>query len=57
MTEGFGVAPAAYEALAIIYRQRKDRASEVAILERFASQHHAPGATPLKLLARLDRLR
>lgn len=57
MAEGFGVAPAAYEALAIIYRQRKDRASEVAILERFASQHHAPGATPPKLLARLDRLR
>jgi hypothetical protein len=56
-SEGFGVAPAAYEALAVIYRQRKDRASEVAILERFATQSHAPGVTPPKLLARLERLR
>ena len=54
--EGFGVAPAAYETLAVIYRQRKDQASEVAILERFARQHHAPGASPPRLLKRLARI-
>ena len=55
--ERFGVAPAAYEALAVIYRQRKDQASEVAILERFARQAHAPGALPPKLLERLARIK
>lgn len=55
-SEGFGVAPAAYETLAVIYRQRKDKDGEVAILERFARQKHAPGATPPKLLERLARL-
>ncbi len=55
--EGFGVAPAAYEALAVIYRQRKDQASEVAILEQFARQQQAPGATPPKLLERLAKIK
>jgi hypothetical protein len=54
--EGFGVAPAAYETLAVLYRQRKDQASEVAILERFSRQQHAPGALPPKLLERLARI-
>ena len=55
--EGFRVAPAAYETLAVICRQRKDRAAEIAILERFAHQKHAPGATPPRLLERLARLK
>jgi hypothetical protein len=55
--EGFGVAPAAYETLAVIYRQRKDHASEIAILERFARQRHAPGVTPAKLMDRLSRIK
>ncbi len=55
--EGFGVAPAAYETLAVISRQRKDQDAEAAILERFARQKHAPGATPPKLLVRLEKLR
>ena len=38
-----GVAPWYYEQLAIIYRKRKDYASEVRILERYAKQKHAPG--------------
>jgi DNA polymerase III subunit epsilon len=40
----------------VIYRQRKDKDGEVAILERFAHQKHAPGATPPKLLERLARI-
>lgn len=55
--EGFGVAPAAYETLAVIYRRRKDRLAEVAILERYARNAHAPGATPPKLLERLEKLK
>lgn len=56
-SEEFGVAPAAYETLAVIYRQREDKDGEVAILERFARQNHAPGATPPKLLDRLNRIK
>ncbi|MGQ0669703.1 MAG: HIRAN domain-containing protein [Actinomycetota bacterium] len=44
--EGWGVAPWYYEQLAIIYRKRKDHEAEVAILERYAAQPHAPGASP-----------
>jgi len=54
---GFGVARAAYETLAVIYRQRKDETGEVAILERFARQKHAPGALPPNLLDRLARIK
>jgi hypothetical protein len=53
----FGVAPWYYEKLAIIYRKKKDRNAEIEILERFAGQKHAPGATPPKLLARLGKLK
>lgn len=52
-SEGGGVAPWYYEQLAVIYRQQKDYEQEVAILERFARQEHAQGATPSKLLERL----
>ena len=55
--EGFGVAPAAYGELAVIYRRRKDAAAETLILERFAKQKHAPGAMPPKLLERLASLK
>jgi hypothetical protein len=54
---GWGVAPAWYEELAILYRKRKDHRAEVAILERFASQCHAPGVKPPQLLERLDKAR
>jgi hypothetical protein len=52
-----GVAPWYYEQLAIIYRKRKDYASEVAILERYARQRHAPGVKPAQLLERLAKAR
>jgi len=52
-----GVAPGAYEKLAIIYRKRKDRDAEVVILERFARQPHAPGVMPPRLMERLEKLR
>lgn len=55
--EGCGVAPWYYEQLAIIYRKRKDYQAEVAILERFARQKHAPGAMPPILLDRLVKAR
>jgi hypothetical protein len=54
---GTGVAPWYYEQLAIIYRKRKDAAAEVAVLERYASQPHAPGAGPAKLAQRLMKAR
>ena len=52
-----GVAPWYYEQLAIVYRKRKDYASEVRILERYAKQKHARGATPAALAKRLQRAR
>lgn len=52
-----GVAPWYYEKLAAIYRRRKDAESEIQILEKFSSQKHAPGVTPSKLLARLEKLK
>lgn len=51
-----GVAPWYYEHAAIIYRKRRDRDAELAVLRRYAAQQHAPGATPPKLLARLAKL-
>lgn len=53
----WGVAPWAYEQLAIIYRKLDRPADERAILERFAKQPHAPGAGAVNLLARLEQLR
>jgi hypothetical protein len=54
---GWGIAPAWYEELAILYRKRKDYLAEVAVLERFANQRHAPGVKPPQLLERLDKAR
>ena len=56
-TDGYGVAPAAYERLAVLYRKRKDRDAEIAILERYAAAPHAPGAVPGQLAERLTKLR
>ena len=55
--EGESVAPWYYEELAKIYRKQKNYTEEVAILERFAIQKHAPGAKPAKLLERLEKAR
>jgi hypothetical protein len=52
---GWGVAPWYYEQLAILYRRQGSPEKEVAILERFAAQPHAPGASPPKLQARLKK--
>lgn len=55
--EKWGVAPWYYEQLAIIYRKRKDYLKEIEVLERFAKQKHAPGASTPKLLERLEKAR
>ncbi len=52
-----GVAPWYYEELAILYRERKDYAAEVAVLERFGCQPHAPGVKPPRLQERLEKAR
>jgi len=44
-----------YEQLAILYAKQKDRTTEIAILERYDSQRHAPGVGPSKLAARLEK--
>lgn len=54
---GWGVAPWYYEELAKLYRGSKDYAAEVAILERFEQQPHAPGVKPPQLLERLAKAR
>ncbi|WP_313887036.1 DUF2510 domain-containing protein [Salinispora arenicola] len=54
---GYGVAPWYYERAAIIFARLADPATEVAVLERFARQRHAPGAKPPQLIDRLRRLR
>jgi tetratricopeptide (TPR) repeat protein len=49
-----GVAPWYYEQAAIIYRKLKRYDDEIAVLERFAKQQHAPGVSPPQLLKRLE---
>jgi hypothetical protein len=51
---GWGVTPGWYQELAVLYRGRKDYVAEVAILERFKQQPHAPGVLPPRLLERLE---
>jgi hypothetical protein len=50
-----GVAPWYYEQAAIVYRKLDDPTAEIAILERFAQQPHAPGVGPGELLLRLQK--
>lgn len=52
-----GVAPWYYEQLAIVYSKQDRRGEELAVLERYARQPHAPGARPAQLLARLQKVR
>ena len=54
---GMGVTPEYYNKLANIYHKQRDYRSEVAILERFSRQKHAPGVGPPKLTARLEKAR
>lgn len=51
----WGVAPWYYEQLAILYRKQGSAENEVAILERYAAQPHAPGVSPPKLFERLEK--
>jgi len=55
--ENIGVAPWYYDELAKIYRKQKNYAKEVAILEKYAKQRHAPGVMPAKLMGRLIKAR
>ena len=54
--EGYGVAPWYYEQLAIVYRKQKNYKGERTILERYAGQRHALGATGPKLIKRLEKI-
>lgn len=47
---GAGVIPTYYEQLAIIFRERKEYAKEVAILARYARQKHGIGDSRQKVL-------
>ncbi len=54
---GLGVAPWYYEQLAILYSKQGEPEREIAALERFARQKHAPGVSPPRLLERLEKKR
>lgn len=51
------VAPWYYEQLAISYRKRNDTSSELASLDRFATQRRSPGPSGSQLLGRLAKTR
>ena len=51
----WGVAPAWYRELAIIYRKQKDYKNEVKILERYMAQKKAPGDMKNKIAERLEK--
>lgn len=54
--KSWGVAPWYYEQLAIIYGKQKRYADEIAVLQRYDSQPKAPGATPVHLRERLEKM-
>ena len=54
---GMGVAPWYYGQLAAIYHSQMNYTAEVAILNRFAHQKHAPGSMPRQLLKRLEQVK
>jgi len=51
----WGVAPAWYHELAIIYRKQKDYENEVKVLERYMAQEKAPGVMKYKIDKRLEK--
>ncbi|MBN1181814.1 MAG: DnaJ domain-containing protein [Bacteroidales bacterium] len=51
----WGVAPAWYHELAIIYRKQKDYENEVKILERYMAQEKAPGVMKARIAKRLEK--
>jgi tetratricopeptide (TPR) repeat protein len=51
----WGVAPAWYYQLAIIYRKQKDYENEVKVLERYLAQEKAPGVMKDKIVKRLEK--
>jgi HIRAN domain len=53
--KGLGVAPWYYEQLAVLYSKQGEKDREILILQRFAGQKHARGATPPRLLERLEK--
>lgn len=53
----WGVAPWYYEQLAIVYRKQQRYRDEIAILERYDKNMHAPGVGPSKLSERLNKAR
>jgi hypothetical protein len=55
-TEVVGVTAAGYWELAVLYRKLNRKVDEIALLERFERQQHAPGAMPRRLLGRLAKL-
>jgi len=57
LATGFGVAPWYYWEAAVVYRKLKQLDRELAVLERFARQKHAPGMRVEKLLERLEKVR
>jgi len=52
----WGVAPAPYRELAILYRKEKDPTAELLILERYFSQTLAPGQSKYTLMDRYLKL-
>lgn len=55
--KGCGVASWPYKEMAKLYHRRKDYAAEVAILERFMQDWHAPSILPPRLPTRLEKAR
>ena len=51
----WGVAPAWYHELAIIYRKQMDYENEVKVLERYMAQEKAPGVMKEKIAKRLEK--
>lgn len=59
-SEGFGVAPWYYERLAVLYRKKKNKDAEIAILERYLerySEHKHNSCIKPPLLTRLEKLK
>jgi tetratricopeptide (TPR) repeat protein len=55
--DGFGITPAYYKELAVLYRRTGRYVDEVRVLERFATQKRGPGAMVAELITRLHKAR